>query len=136
MSQPIDWAKVAEYSKVVQEYTEIKEKKGRLFDPKKLVEDSRRVINVWDPELGVISYRPLTYADLAEINKETTNERKTAVALFLMLRKTYPDLTMDDVNEFGLDAVVRLLKIMVGPTGFLPVPAKSENGSTQTPKPR
>ena len=107
-------------------------RKAKLFDPKKLVEESRTVRKVYDPELGLITYRTLTLEDLIEINKHETNEEKNIVSLYLMLRKTYPDVTLDDVREFGLDAVVRLLKLIVGPSGFLQVPKTSEPGLSQT----
>ena len=132
MSEQIDWRKVTEYSKVLDEYAQVVKLKAKLFDPKKLVEDSRTVRKVYDPELGIITYRTLTLDDLAEINKTEANEEKNIVALYLMLRKTYPDLTIDDVREFGLDAVVKLLKIIVGPSGFLQVPKTSPPGSSQT----
>jgi hypothetical protein len=132
MSETIDWGKASEYCRVLEEYAEVAKRKAKLFDPKKLVEDSRTVRKVYDPELGLITYRTLTLDDLVEINKQETNEEKNIVSLYLMLHKTYPDVTVDDVREFGLDAVVRLLKIIVGPTGFLQVPKTSEHGSNQT----
>ena len=132
MSGQIDWGKVTEYSNVLDEYAEVVKRKAKLFDPKKLVEDSRTVRKVYDPELGIITYRPLTMDDLAEINKNESPEEKNITSLYLMLHKTYPDLTIEEVREFGLDAVVKLLKIIVGPSGFLQVPKTSEPGSSQT----
>jgi hypothetical protein len=132
MSEKVDWGKASEYCRVLEEYAEVTKRKAKLFDPKKLVEDSRTVRKVYDPELGLITYRTLTLHDLVEINKQETNEEKNIVSLYLMLHKTYPDVTVDDVREFGLDAVVRLLKLIVGPAGFLQVPKTSEHGSSQT----
>jgi hypothetical protein len=132
MSEKVDWGKASEYCRVLEEYAEVTKRKAKLFDPKKLVEDSRTVRKVYDPELGIITYRPLTLHDLVEINKQETNEEKNIVSLYLMLHKTYSDVTVDDVREFGLDAVVRLLKLIVGPAGFLQVPKTSEHGLNQT----
>jgi hypothetical protein len=132
MSEKIDWEKASEYCRVLEEYAEVAKRKAKLFDPKKLVEDSRAVRKVYDPDLGVIAYRTLTMEDLIEINKHESNEEKNIMSLYLMLRKTYPDLTLEDVREFGLDSVVKLLKIIVGPGGFLQVPKTSPPGLTQT----
>jgi hypothetical protein len=132
MSEQIDWSKVTEYADVIGAQEELKKRKAKLFDPKKLVENNRKPLSVYDPELGVISYRSLNIGDLAEINKATSNEEKNIIALFCMLSKTYPDLKLEDIREFGLEAVIKLLKAIVGTEGFFQVLKTSPPGSNQT----
>jgi hypothetical protein len=132
MSKQIDWGKATEGANALEEYEKAKAQNKKLFDPKELVKESRKVRTISDSELGIISYKPLTFGDLEEINKASSNEEKSILALYKMLKKTYPDLTLDDVHEFGLDTVQRLLKLIVGPNGFLQVPKTSQPGSNQT----
>jgi hypothetical protein len=131
MSEQIDWGKATEGANALEEYEKAKTQNKKLFDPKELVKDSRKVRTTSDPELGIISYKPLTFGDLEEINKAGSNEEKSILALYKMLKKAYPDLTMDDVREFGLDTVQRLLKLIVGPNGFLQVPKTLQPGLSQ-----
>ena len=135
MSPEIDWKKVDEYATALGELETARREKRKLFDPKKLVEDSRKIRKVYDDELGWITYKPLTFADLNEIQRAQNNEEKSIIALYKMLQKTYPDLTLDDVRDFGLDGVVRLLKLILGPAGFLQVPKMSLLGSNQAQTP-
>jgi hypothetical protein len=135
LSESIDWGKVNEYMRTMEEYDKAKTQNAKLFDPKKLVENTRRPRNIVDPELGIITIRPLTLGDLQEINKCETNEEKNIMALFRMLHKTYPDVTIDDVREFGLEEVIRLLKLIAGPQGFLQIQKQSQPGSRPTETP-
>jgi hypothetical protein len=131
MSEQIDWGKVTEFANALEEYEKAKTQNKKLFDPKELVKHSKVIRTINDPELGIIAYKPLTFGDLEEINKAGSNEEKSILALYKMLKKTYPDVTLEDVRDFGLDSVQRLLKIIVGPDGFLQVPRTSQPGLSQ-----
>jgi hypothetical protein len=130
----IDWEKVRGFQERLEEYDREQERKARLFDPKELVKKSRKIKTVQDPELGLVSFGELLFSDLAEINTAGTNEEKSALILYKMLQKAYPDITPDDVRSFGLADVTRLLKLMMGPD-FLqvtPKPSPSGSGTTAT----
>jgi hypothetical protein len=121
----IDWKKVEEYSKVLEDHERLKAEKAKLFDPKELLTKASKLRTVIDPELGVISYGTLVAEDLMEINKAKTSEEKGFLMLYKALHKAYPDIKLEDVKDFTLEDFTRLMKAIFGDQIFFP---KSENG--------
>jgi hypothetical protein len=126
----VDWEKATEYMHTLEEENKRRLERAKVFNPKDLVRDSRELRVAIDQDTGnVIYYGPLVFADLLEINQAQSNEEKSILILYKMLKKAYKDLTVDDVKAFPLDAVTRLLKLIAGPGGFFQTPKQSRSGS-------
>lgn len=92
--------------------------KVKKFNPKDLL---KKKIHVYtDPELGAVSFGDLTVADSMEIAKCVNENEKGLKIIHIALNKAYPDLTFEDVKEFPLSKVARLIQVVAEQTGFLP----------------
>ena len=91
--------------------------KVKKFNPKDLLKKKIYVYN--DPELGAVSFYDLTIADSMEIAKCSNENEKGLKIIFISLHKAYPDLTFEDVKEWPLSKVSRLIQVIAEKTGFL-----------------
>jgi hypothetical protein len=92
--------------------------KVKKFNPKDLL---KKKIHVYrDPDLGEVSFGDLTVADSMEIAKGKDESEKGMKIIYLSLHKAYPDLTFEEVKEFPLSKVSRLINVIAEQTGFLP----------------
>jgi NADH dehydrogenase/NADH:ubiquinone oxidoreductase subunit G len=130
----IDWGKATEYAQRLEEAEKKRREKGKLFDPKKLVEDARKLVTIEDEELGLINYGHLTTEDLLDIGKEACKEKRSMMIVQKMLSKAYPDVTLDDVLNMPFSASTRLLEMFSRDSYFLQMQRKSTTGSTSTRK--
>ena len=78
------------------------------FDPFETVEDAKVVRMIKDEKLGVIRYGALTYKESRECNAIVDKEERTVRTIFLMLKKAYPKLTQQDVEEMPVEKVARI----------------------------
>jgi len=119
--------------RILREHEEKKREIAKKFDPKQLV--SKDLQTVYDEELGEIRFGQLTLKDSLEVGKAKTDEERSLLVLYHMLRKAYPDITLEDVENFPLDAATRLMTLMSQNIGFLASPqTPSPIGSKQTPQ--
>jgi hypothetical protein len=91
------------------------------FDPIKTLADSNAIKEIYDEKFGVIKYGSLTYKQNKEIKSITDMEDRTTNMVFLMLKKAYPELTLEDVEAWGFEKVARM-SFLIGKEvrGFLP----------------
>jgi hypothetical protein len=136
MSGEIDWAKVTEYEKRLQDIEKEKLGKVRIFDPKELIRKTNKIRTIQDPDLGLISYGTVVAEELSEINRFATNEEKGVFMLYLALHKAYPDVKLEDVKAFSIEDFARLMKAIFGGQVFFPTQKPSENGSRTAGTPR
>lgn len=92
--------------------------KEKVFDPKRLIKETRELVTVYDEELGTLSYGHLTVDDMTELNQAKEPVEHTILICYKMLKKAYPDLTVYDVEALPIQAVTRLLKIFNKDIGF------------------
>jgi hypothetical protein len=107
---------------------------AKKFDPKDIMKKAAKVRTVMDSVLGEIKYTLLTTGDLFEINKIEDKEGRARAILFRLLRKAYPELKEEDIDEFPMEVTTRLLELLM-PKDFFQTPQLSKTGSglTQTP---
>ena len=113
---------------------------ARLFDPVALMNRAGEIHEVKHPQLGTIKYRELMLSDSEIISKCTTKDDKSAMAIYLMLKKAYPqmpDYTPETIagfyRAFPMAEGTSLLQFFLSQPCFLG--EKSANGSNQTQAP-
>ena len=134
MSDEENDAKVAALEKKLAENDAKGELAGKVFNPKALFERTQRLKEINDPVLGLIKYGELTLEDsfvFAPI--QDPNERTLTVA-YLMLKKAYPNVTLDMVRKMPLAEANAFMAIVAAQSCFLP--QTSANGSATTVKRR
>jgi hypothetical protein len=120
---------VEEYKKALEEYEKKQQKKAKLFNPKALVAKAREIQTIEDPEHGTIKYGILTMQDLLEINSTCkTNEERSVQILYRMLKKAYPDFTLEEVRDMPMEDAAYLLSLLSEKAGFLQPKTASMNG--------
>jgi len=139
IDSPKNLALTREYAAKLEEYDQQQVAKAKIFDPKTLLERASKIHEVNHPTLGLLKFGELTLEDSEKIaNQCKTDEEKTAMALFLMLKKAYPD--MPDMTpkqfwkKFPMMEGGQLLNYFTTETGFLSPSTNSKSGSRSTRK--
>ena len=104
-----------------------KEETAKIFDPVALLKRASAIHEFTHPTLGIVRFGELTLNDSAVLEKCTTPASKTAMILYLMLKKANPDLpeyTPDNIiefyNVFPLAEGAALLQFISEQPSFLP----------------
>ena len=128
-----------EYVAKIEEHDKQQIVKAKIFDPKVLLERAGKIHEVNHPTLGLLRFGELTLEDSKKIAEQCkTDEEKTAMALFLMLKKAYPD--MPDMTpeqfwkKFPMMEGGQLLNYFTTETGFLSLSPNSKSGLRLTRK--
>ena len=86
---------------------------AKLFDPAEVLASAKRVRTLVDPVLGKVRYGVLTKAEVETLQKEEAdNTRRAYKMIFTMLRKGYPDLRLEDLDEWPFETVTRLSELL------------------------
>ena len=100
---------------------------AKIFDPVALLKRASSIHEFTHPTLGVVRFGELTLNDSAVLEKCTTPASKTAMTLYLMLKKANPDLpaySPDNILEFydafPLAEGAALLQFISEQPSFLP----------------
>jgi hypothetical protein len=104
---------------------------AKRFDPNLVLADAKRVHALTDEILGVVRYGVLSKREIDKLNAEEPDADKRAYRMiFTMLQKGYPDLKLEDVEEWPYEVVARLSEILSQRfTSFLqPIPKPFPNG--------
>jgi hypothetical protein len=122
-------------------YQEKQEDTVKLFNPTDLLARATKIREVNHPTLGLIKYGELTLLDSEITQKCKTPRDKTAMAVYLALKKAYPNMpnyTTENIGEFfdgfPIYEGTELLEFFLGTPDFLP--GGSPNGSTPTLPPK
>ena len=126
----------AEYEAKITEYEAAQAAKGRIFDPKLLIERAANIHEVVHPVLGLLRYGELTFEDSFEINKCKTDVEKTELVAWLMMSKAYPELPKDFLKHMPLIEGAALIDYLTKNPCFLSHQNNSWTGSTTTSKPK
>ena len=115
---------------------------AKVFDPVALLKRASEIHEFTHPTLGIVRFGELTLNDSAILEKCTTPAAKTAMTLYLMLKKANPNLPeykpeniLDFYNVFPLAEGAALLQFISEQPSFLPK-KDSKNGSTSTLEPK
>jgi hypothetical protein len=108
---------------------------AKIFDPVALLKRASEIHEFTHPTLGIVKFGELTLNDSVVLEKCKTPESKSAMTLYLMLKKANPGLpeyTADNISEFynvfPLAEGAALLQFISEQPSFLPKKA-SKNGS-------
>jgi hypothetical protein len=111
---------------------------AKIFDPVALMARANAIHEVKHPQLGVIRFGELKLSDSELISKCKEKDDRSAMAVFLMLKKAYPQMqeyTSETIKEFyktfPMVEGTQLLQFFLSQPCFLD--EKSEDGSKQTP---
>jgi hypothetical protein len=124
----------AEFEAKLRVHEEAQNAKGRIFDPRLLIERASKIIEINHPILGLLRYGELTFEDSFEINKCGTDVDKTEMVAYLMMSKAYPDLPRDFLKRMPLVEGAALIDHLTKNPRFLSQTKTSRNGSRTTGK--
>ena len=114
---------------------------AKLFDPVELMKSASTITEAQAPGLGLIKYGELTLDDSFTISKCKTDEDKSSMAAYLMLKKAYPDMptyTPDNIRKWAQSMPMAegaaLLLFLRDTPAFLRAQFLRGSAPTKTPK--
>jgi hypothetical protein len=113
---------------------------AKLFDPVALIARAGEIHEVKHPQLGIIKFGELMLSDSELVSKCKGQDDRSAMAVYLMLKKAYPDMpeyTPETIGgfyrAFPMVEGTALLQFFLSQPCFLG--EKSSSGSNQTQAP-
>ena len=126
----IDWAKVEEYQKNLEEYEEEKHRKRiQPFNPDALLQKASKVYTLETDDYGTIKYGMITQKEWLRLHKIEDKNEQTLQILFETLKKGNPDIKLDEIRQWPFIDVANILKLLFGEGSlFFQMTKKSMNG--------
>lgn len=88
----------------------MKEKEPKMFDPAELTESSKKLRSVYIQSLDrTIQFGPWTLNDIEYLAKCQNGAEKGYIILWVMLRKAYPILTLEEIKAWDGTKVQNIL---------------------------
>jgi hypothetical protein len=103
LETPENKARIARYEKMAAQEQANLDAKVKLFNPAELIRRASEIREFNHPQLGLIRFGELTMADSEIIHQCKSDADKTAMAVYLMLKKAYremPIYTPENISEF------------------------------------
>ena len=127
LNSPENLARIAEFEKKASADQAKREGAAKIFDPVALLKRASEIHEFEHPTLGIVKFGELVLNDSAILEKCKTPESKTAMTLYLMLKKAHPDLPeytpeniLEFYNVFPLVEGAALLQFISEQPSFLP----------------
>jgi hypothetical protein len=127
LNDPENKARIAEFEKMAAANQAKLETAAKIFDPVALLKRASEIHEFNHPTLGIVRFKELTLNDSAILEKCTTPASKTAMTLYLMLKKANPALPeytpeniLEFYNVFPLAEGAALLQFISEQPSFLP----------------
>jgi len=114
--------KTKEYAKKLEKYEAEKAEKAKAFNINDLVASAKAIRKVQVKDIGEVNYGVLTLRDSTVLAKAESNEQRSSMMLWLMLRKAYPTLKLEDVEDLPMDVAAKILTAISRDMGFLTQP--------------
>jgi len=140
LNNPENKARIAEFEKKAAADQAKREVAAKVFDPVALLRRASEIHQFTHPALGIVRFGELTLNDSAALEKCPTPAAKTAMTLYLMLKKanqSLPEYTPDNIlefyNVFPLAEGAALLQFISEQPSFLPKKTL-KNGSPSMPE--
>ena len=93
----------------------------KVFNPKEILANAKEIRSVYDEQLGEVRYGLLTLKEFQSLGDEADVNKKAYRLIHAMLKKAYPDLTIDNVESMPFEVVARLSTVLGGVVqSFLP----------------
>lgn len=143
--QPIDFSKKTRFEleadKQEAKEAHAKASAAKLFDPVELMKSASAITEDKAPGLGLIRYGELTLGDSFTISKCKSDEDKSSMAAYLMLKKAYPEMptfTPETIRKWAesmpMAEGAALLLFLRGTPAFLRAQSLCGSAPTKTPK--
>jgi hypothetical protein len=103
LETPENKARIAKFEKMAAQEQASFETTAKLFNPTELMRRATEIREFNHPQLGLIRFGELTIADSEIIRQCTSDADKTAMAVYLMLKKAYPEMptyTPENISGF------------------------------------
>jgi hypothetical protein len=127
LDTPENLERIAKYKAQADAVDKKKMDAAKIFDPVALLKRASEIHEFTHPTLGVVKFGELTLNDSAILEKCTTPASKTAMTLYLMLKKAHPGLPqytpeniLEFYNLFPLAEGAALLQFISEQPSFLP----------------
>jgi hypothetical protein len=127
LESPENLERIAKFKAKADAVDQKKVDAAKIFDPVALLKRASTIHEFTHPTLGIVRFGELTLNDSAVLEKCTTPASKTAMILYLMLKKANPGLpeyTPDNIlefyNVFPLAEGAALLQFISEQPSFLP----------------
>jgi hypothetical protein len=127
LKSPENLERIAEFEKMAAADQTKRESVAKIFDPVALLKRASEIHEFTHPTLGIVRFGELTLNDSAILEKCKSPESKTAMTLYLMLKKAnpgMPEYTPDNILEFydafPLAEGAALLQFISEQPSFLP----------------
>jgi len=142
LNSPENIARIAEFERKAAADQAKREGAAKIFDPVALLQRASEIHEFEHPTLGTVRFGELVLNDSVILEKCTAPASKTAMTLYLMLKKAYPGLPeytpeniMEFYNVFPLAEGGALLQFISEQPSFLPKKS-SKNGLPSMAEPR
>jgi hypothetical protein len=140
LKSPENLALIAEFEKKAAADQAKRGAVAKIFDPVALLKRASEIHEFTHPTLGVVRFGELKLSDSEIVSKCKTKDDRSAMAVYLMLKKAYPD--MPEYTPETIEGFYRAFPMVEGTSllqFFLSQPCflgeKSSNGSNQTQAP-
>jgi hypothetical protein len=137
LNSPENLARIAEFEKKAAADQAKRGAIAKIFDPVALLARANEIHEVTHPQLGLIRFGELKLSDSELISKCKEKNDRSAMAVYLMLKKAYPEMpnyTPETIPEFyetfPMVEGTALLQFFLSQPCFLE--EKSVNGSERT----
>ena len=142
LNSPENLARISEFEKKAAAEQAKREGAAKIFDPVDLLKRASEIHEFEHPTLGIVRFGELVLNDSVILEKCKTPESKTAMTLYLMLKKAHPDLPqytpqniLEFYNVFPLNEGAALLQFISEQPSFLPK-KNSNSGSLSMAVPK
>ena len=140
LKSPENLARIAEFEKKAAADQAKRGAVAKIFDPVALLKRASEIHEFTHPTLGVVRFGELKLSDSEIVSKCKTKDDRSAMAVYLMLKKAYPE--MADYTPETIGGFYRAFPMVEGTSllqFFLSQPCflgeNSSNGSNQTQAP-
>jgi hypothetical protein len=140
LSDPKNLERIAEFENMAAADLAKSEVAAKIFDPVALIARANEIHQVTHPQLGLIRFGELKLSDSELIGKCKEKIDRSAMAVYLMLKKAYPemqDYTPETIKEFykafPMVEGTEMLQFFLSQPCFLEETSASGSKQTQAP---
>lgn len=141
LDTPENRARIAKFEKIAAEDDAKRSVAAKIFNPADLMRRTSEIREFEHPTLGKIRFGELTLKDSDLLRQCKTDADKTAMALYLMLKKAYPEMpsfTPENISDFykafPMVEGAELLKLVSEQPAFLPKDSASGSETVEKHK--
>ena len=98
------------------------EKEAKLFDPKELTRDAKRIRTVEYADGSIIRYNAYSLNMAKKVAEIPNSPDRAAQLVFLMMENANPGLTLEDVCSWPAEKFKKILEKLADVAGLAPGP--------------